>query len=67
LLEQAMRIVEAQVSPQNWRAFCLTSLEGVPAADAARQVGMKIARVYAARSHIQQRLRDVSRELEESQ
>jgi RNA polymerase sigma-70 factor (ECF subfamily) len=64
LLAQAMEIVKGQVSAQNWQAFFLTAVEGVPAPEAARQLDLKIARVYAARSHIQQRLREVSDELE---
>jgi hypothetical protein len=53
------------VAPHNWEAFRLTALENVPAAEVARRLEMKIARVYAARSHIQQRLQEEWRRLEE--
>jgi RNA polymerase sigma-70 factor (ECF subfamily) len=64
LLEMAMKVVRVQVAPHNWKAFCLTELEGVPAVEAARRLEMKVARVYAARSHIQQRLKEECRKLE---
>ncbi len=65
LLERAMQVVREQVAPHNWEAFRLTAVDGVPAAEAARQLGMQVARVYAARSHIQQRLQEECRRLEE--
>jgi RNA polymerase sigma-70 factor (ECF subfamily) len=64
LLEMAMQVVRGQVAPHNWRAFCLTALNGRSAAEVARQLDMRVARVYAARSHIQQRLREECRKLE---
>ncbi len=64
LLEQAMQLVRLRVAPHNWKAFCLTAIEGVSAADAAKQLDMKIARVYAARSSIEQKLREECRRLE---
>jgi RNA polymerase sigma-70 factor (ECF subfamily) len=66
LLESAMQVVKAQVATHNWEAFRLTAIEGVPAADVARQLGMQVARVYAARSHIQQRLQQECKRLEEN-
>jgi RNA polymerase sigma-70 factor (ECF subfamily) len=65
LLERAMATVQRQVAPHNWQAFRLTALEGVAPEEAARQLGIKVARVYAARSQIQQRLREEGRRLEE--
>jgi len=65
LLEQAMQSVQPRVAPCNWQAFCLTTLEGMPAAEAARRLNMKIARVYAARSSIGQLLQEECRRLEE--
>jgi RNA polymerase sigma-70 factor (ECF subfamily) len=64
LLERAMQAVRPRVAPHNWEAFRLTALEGVAAPEAARQLGMKIARVYAARSTIQQMLQEEYRRLE---
>lgn len=67
LLEQAMQNVRMRAAPHNWKAFCLTALEGIPAPEAARQLQMKIARVYAARSTIQQRLQEEIQRLEQAQ
>jgi hypothetical protein len=56
--------VRGRVAPHNWRAFHLTAVEGVPAAEAARFLGMAVARAYAARSTIQQRIAEEYRRLE---
>ena len=64
LLEQAMHAVRPRMAPHNWQAFCLTALEGIAAPEAARRLDMKIARVYAARSTIQQMLQEECRRLE---
>ena len=45
----------------------MTAVEGIPAPEVARRLGMKIARVYAARSTIQQRLQEECRLLESAQ
>lgn len=67
LLEQAMEIVRVRVAPHNWKAFCMTALEGVPAGEVARRLHMKVSRVYVARCTIQQRLQEQVRRLEEAQ
>lgn len=67
LLERAMEIVRVRMAPHNWKAFCLTALECVPAEEVAQRLHMKIARVYAARTSVQQRLREEVRRLEEAQ
>jgi hypothetical protein len=45
----------------------MTAMEGIAAPEVARRLGMKIARVYAARSTIQQRLQEECRLLESAQ
>jgi RNA polymerase sigma-70 factor (ECF subfamily) len=67
LLDRAAQLVRLQVAPHNWDAFRLTAFEGVSAAEVARRLDMKVSRVYAARSHIQQRLQEECRRLEEGQ
>jgi RNA polymerase sigma-70 factor (ECF subfamily) len=57
LLEKAMQIVRLEMAPHNWKAFYLTAVQGLTVAEVARQLQMKLARVYAARSSIQQRLK----------
>jgi RNA polymerase sigma-70 factor (ECF subfamily) len=67
LLEKAMQRVRLRAAPHTWMAFSMTAVEGIPAPEVARRLEMKIARVYAARSNIQQRLHDECRRLESAQ
>jgi RNA polymerase sigma factor (sigma-70 family) len=67
LLETAMQRVRLRAAPHTWMAFSMTAVEGIPAPEVARRLGMKIARVYAARSTIQQRLQEECRLLESAQ
>jgi RNA polymerase sigma-70 factor (ECF subfamily) len=64
LLETAMQRVRVRAAPHTWMAFSMTAVEGIPAPEVARRLDMKIARVYAARSVIQQRLQEECRLLE---
>jgi RNA polymerase sigma-70 factor (ECF subfamily) len=64
LLDTAMQNVRGRAAAHNWRAFHLTAIEGIPAVEAARRLEMGIARVYAARSAIQQRIAEEYRTLE---
>ena len=57
LLERAMDRVRGRVEPDTWEAFRLTAIEGVPAAEVARQLGKRVATVYVARSNVQKMLR----------
>jgi RNA polymerase sigma-70 factor (ECF subfamily) len=67
LLETAMQRVRLRAAPHTWTAFSMTAVEGIPASEVARRLGMKVARVYAARSNIQQRLQEECRRLESAQ
>jgi RNA polymerase sigma factor (sigma-70 family) len=67
LLETAMQRVRLRAAPHTWMAFSMTAVEGTPAPQVARRLGMKIARVYAARSTIQQRLQEECHRLEAAQ
>jgi RNA polymerase sigma-70 factor (ECF subfamily) len=64
LLETAMQRVRLRAATHTWMAFTMTAMEGIPAPEVARRLDMKIARVYAARSTIQQRLQEECRLLE---
>jgi RNA polymerase sigma-70 factor (ECF subfamily) len=66
LLEVAMRRVRLRAAPHTWEAFSLTAVQGVPAPEVASRLGMKIARVYAARCSIQERLQEECQRLEAS-
>jgi DNA-directed RNA polymerase specialized sigma24 family protein len=64
LLEKAMQRVRYRAAPHTWAAFSMTAVEGIPAPEVARRLGMKVSRVWAARSVIQQRLQEECRLLE---
>ena len=58
LLDLAMRHVEKRVKPANWRAFQLTALEGQAGAEAARELGLSVARVFIAKHRVQRMLEE---------
>ena len=64
LLEQARARVCERVEPQTWQAFRLTALDGLPAAEAAGQVGLTVAAVYKAKSRVLQLLSEETQRLE---
>ena len=64
LLEQARARVCERVEPQTWQAFRLTALDGLPAAEAAGQVGLEVAAVYKAKSRVLRLLREETQRLE---
>ena len=53
-----------RVAPRTWDAFRITVLEGLPGAQAAQQLDMKVATVYVAKSEVQRMLREEIQELE---
>jgi RNA polymerase sigma factor (sigma-70 family) len=65
VLEEAQARVRQRVVPRTWRAFELTALEGRSGADAAAELGMKVATVFVARSKVQKMLQEEIRKLEE--
>jgi RNA polymerase sigma-70 factor (ECF subfamily) len=56
LLEEAMRRVQLRVQPRTWEAFQLLAFDGRSGAEAAAQLGMKVATVFVARSKVQKYL-----------
>ena len=56
LLEQAAAVVQPRVKPHTWEAWKRTSMERVPAAEVAEQLGIAIGDVYVARSRINKML-----------
>ena len=64
LFIRASEIVRVDVSPETWRAFELTAIEGISKEDAARELGKSIGTVYAARSRVMRRLTETVSELE---
>jgi RNA polymerase sigma factor (sigma-70 family) len=64
LLELAMARVQVRVAGRTWDAFRLLALEGRSGADAAEQLGMKVATAYVARSKVQKMLQQEVQRLE---
>jgi RNA polymerase sigma-70 factor (ECF subfamily) len=64
LLDEAMARVQLRVQPHTWQAFHLLAVEGRSGAEAAEQLGMKVATVFVARSKVQKMLQDEVRKLE---
>jgi RNA polymerase sigma-70 factor (ECF subfamily) len=67
LLDKALLRVRLRVAPHNWEAFRLAALDGMPAADVASRLSMKIAHVYAARSNVQRLIREEMERLDRGQ
>ena len=58
LIELAMRRVEKRVKPRNWKAFQLTTIEGLSGADAAERLQMPVAQLYVAKNRVQKLLQE---------
>jgi len=58
LASLAMDRVKGEFQENTWRAFWLTAVEGVPAADVARQLKMSPGAIYVAKSRVLARLKD---------
>lgn len=54
----AMDRVKGEFQDNTWRAFWLTAVEGVAAAEAGRQVGISPGAVYVAKSRVLARLKE---------
>lgn len=66
LYRHAAEQVRAKVSDENWQAFQMTAVEGIPIETAAREIGKSIGSVYAVRSRIMKQLAEIVSKLEES-
>jgi RNA polymerase sigma-70 factor (ECF subfamily) len=64
LLDEALARVRLRVQPHTWQAFHLLAVEGRAGADAAAELGMKVAAVFVARSKVQKMAREEIRKLE---
>jgi RNA polymerase sigma factor (sigma-70 family) len=64
LLEEAVARVRLRVEPRTWEAFRLTAVEGLPGAEAAGRLQMRVATVFKAKSRVQRLLQLEIAELE---
>jgi RNA polymerase sigma-70 factor (ECF subfamily) len=55
---QAAERVRAGVDDKTWQAFWLTAVEGLPAADVAARLGIKVANVYVYKNRVAKKLRE---------
>ncbi|GAA4453090.1 sigma-70 family RNA polymerase sigma factor [Novipirellula rosea] len=66
LLRRASVIVRERADKVTWLVFSLTMIDGLSIAEASQKLGRNEGMVYAARSRIVRRLRDVARQLEDT-
>lgn len=57
LASLAMERVKSEFQENTWQAFWLTAVDGIPAGDAAQQLGMSPGAVYVAKSRVLARLK----------
>ena len=53
-----LEMIEPQFEPTTWRAFRRVAIDGISAADAARELGVTINAVFIAKSRVLARLRE---------
>ncbi len=58
LVGRAMQILESEFQPTTWAALKRYVFDGQPAADAAKENGLSIWTVYAAKSRLMSRMRE---------
>jgi RNA polymerase sigma-70 factor (ECF subfamily) len=64
LFDEAVARVRGRVLPRTWEAFERTALQGQSGAEAAKELGMKVATVFVAKSKVQTMLQEELRKLE---
>ena len=57
LVGRALELMQAEFQPTTWKACWETVVSGRPAAEVARELGLTVDAVYAARSRVLRRLR----------
>jgi RNA polymerase sigma-70 factor (ECF subfamily) len=66
VLRQLLAKVRPHFAPETWQAFQQVALEGVPADEVAKDLGMSLNAVFIAKSRVLNRLRHESAGLVES-
>jgi RNA polymerase sigma-70 factor (ECF subfamily) len=64
LLDRAVERVRLRVQPATWEAYRLTAVEGLPVAETAARLNLKVVSIYKAKSNIQKMLQEELRILE---
>jgi RNA polymerase sigma-70 factor (ECF subfamily) len=65
LVRRILDLLRPEFSDQTWRAFWRTAVEGLPATEAAEELGMSPGAVRVAKCRVLQRLRVELTELSE--
>ena len=65
LIREVLQQVEAEFESTTWRAFWMTTIDGMKASDAAAELGTSAASVYQSKSRVLRRLRQRLAELPE--
>ena len=60
MLRCLLELAELEFEPSTMRAFRRVALEGASGSDAAAELGLSVAAVYAARSRVVRRLRELA-------
>jgi RNA polymerase sigma-70 factor (ECF subfamily) len=63
LVERIVQLVQGDFQPATWQAFWQQAIEGKPAAEVARRLGMSVDAVYTARCRVLRRLRERRQEI----
>lgn len=58
LTRRAAELLRNDFQPATWQAFWETAVEGRPGEEVARELGMSVGAVYAARFRVQRRIRE---------
>jgi RNA polymerase sigma-70 factor (ECF subfamily) len=65
IYHRAAEIVQQEVNQRSWQAFQWTTLDEMPIEEAAERLKQTVGNVYAMRSRVMRRLRDVVQSLRE--
>jgi RNA polymerase sigma-70 factor (ECF subfamily) len=65
IYRRAAEIVQQEVNQRSWQAFQWTTLDEMPIEEAAERLKQTVGSVYAMRSRVMRRLRDVVQSLRE--
>lgn len=65
LVRRAAAMIQSEVEPRSWKAFWLTTVNGMTAPAAAKELGMQPAAVRKAKSRVARRLRELLGEVDD--
>jgi RNA polymerase sigma-70 factor (ECF subfamily) len=57
LANRALQLMQTDFQPATWKAFCAHVIDGCPAVEVARELGLSVKAVYLAKARVLRRLR----------